>query len=315
MQIFCAHGCIIGMAQVNDYTPGATMNPLQLVLISGMGGAGKTTALHTLEDLGFYCIDNLPLVLLPEFLKLISSHAKVRRVAVGVDIRDSIFLPQAPQVIDGLIASGYAPEIVFLDAHDQVLKRRYKETRRTHPLDKKGDLNAAIAHERRMLQVLDPYIQTRVDTSEMSPHALRDEIRSRYAFEPQNMRITVVSFGYKYGILLDADLVFDVRFLKNPYFVPELSHQTGLDKPVADYVFSDPDASAFLDKTCDLIRFLVPRYRAEGKRYLTIGIGCTGGQHRSVALAEAISNRLHDDAADWSIHHREIEKKQNNSRS
>ena len=315
MQIFCAHGCIIDMAQAADYTPGAKMNPIQLVLISGMGGAGKTTALHTLEDLGFYCMDNLPLVLLPEFLKLIASHAKISRVAVGVDIRDSVFLPQAPQVIDDLHASGYTPEIVFLDAQDQVLKRRYKETRRTHPLDKNGDLNAAIAHERRMLQVLGPYIQTRIDTSEMSPHVLRDHIRSRYAFAPQNMRITVVSFGYKYGILLDADLVFDVRFLKNPYFVPELSHQTGLDKAVADYVFSDPDAASFLDKTCDLLRFLLPRYRAEGKRYLTIGIGCTGGQHRSVALAEAIYLRMRDDSDDWAISHRELEKNQNNSRS
>ena len=290
------------------------MNPLQLVLISGMGGAGRTTALHTLEDLGFYCMDNLPLVMLPEFLNLVGTQGKIRRVAVGVDIRDSVFLPQAPQIIDGLIAHGYALEIVFLDARDQVLKRRYKETRRTHPLDKSGDLNAAIAHERRLLQVLAPYIQTRIDTSEMSPHALRDLIRSRYASGPQHMRITVVSFGYKHGILLDADLVFDVRFLKNPYFVPELSHQTGLDKPVADYVFSDPDAERFLDKACDLITFLVPRYRAEGKRYLTIGIGCTGGQHRSVALAEAIYNRLRDDSGEWSIHHREIERNNGSSR-
>ena len=291
------------------------MNPLQLVLISGMGGAGRTTALHTLEDLGFYCMDNLPLVLLPEFLHLISTHTQIGRVAVGVDIRDSIFLPQAPQIIDDLLAHGFAPEIVFLDAQDQVLKRRYKETRRSHPLDKSGDLNAAIAHERRMLQVLTPYIQTRIDTSDMSPHALRDFIRSRYAFAPQNMRISIVSFGYKHGILLDADIVFDVRFLKNPYFVPELSHLTGLDKPVADYVFSDPDAITFLDKTCDLIQFLVPRYRTEGKHYLTIGIGCTGGQHRSVALAEAIYQRMHGTSEDWDIHHREIEKKQNNSRT
>ncbi|MBR4985449.1 MAG: RNase adapter RapZ [Proteobacteria bacterium] len=281
------------------------MNPIQLVLISGMGGAGKTTALHTLEDLGFYCVDNLPLVLLTRLLDLLDAHPEIRRVAIGVDVRDSLFLPLAPKVIENLAAKGLAPEIVFLDAENKVLMRRYKETRRSHPLDKTGSsLSNAIERERRILRVLHPYIQTRLDTSALSPHQLRDLIRTRYSNETPEMRIAVVSFGYKYGILLDADLVFDVRFLKNPYFVPELSKLTGLDKPVADYVFSDPDAERFLDHVCSLIDFLIPRYQNEGKRYLTIGIGCTGGQHRSVALAEAIYRR--HEGKNWSVHHREI---------
>lgn len=283
------------------------MEPLQLILLSGMGGAGKTTALHTLEDLGFYCMDNLPLVLLPNFLELLEPHHEIRRVAVGVDIRDTLFLPQAPQIIEALRKQGYRLEIVFLDAEDDVLLRRYKETRRIHPLDKSSGLQNAISREREILGALQPYVQTRIDTSALSPHQLRDIIRDRYNLSPQSMRISVISFGYKYGIPSDADLVFDVRFLKNPYFVPELSHKTGLDKPVSDYVFSDPDAGIFLTKTLDLLNFLIPRYRSEGKRYLTIAIGCTGGQHRSVALAEAIYQKLTDSSADWIIHHREIQ--------
>ena len=282
------------------------MNPIQLVLISGMGGAGKTTALHTLEDLGFYCVDNLPLVLLPRLLDMLDAHQEIRRIAIGFDIRDTLFLPLAPKIICDLHERGPIPEMIFLDAENQVLKRRYKETRRVHPLAKSGgDLNAAIERERRMLNGIYPYIQTRIDTSAMSPHQLRDVIRTRFENQSQEMRISIVSFGYKYGILMDADIVFDVRFLKNPYFVPELSHKTGLDKAVSDYVFSDPDAETFVSKACDLIDFLIPRYKQEGKHYLTIGIGCTGGQHRSVALAEAIYARHRDDTA-WCVHHREL---------
>lgn len=284
------------------------MNPIQLLLISGMGGAGKTTALHTLEDLGFYCVDNLPLVLLPRLLDMLESHDEIRHVAIGFDIRDTLFLPLAPKIIKDLNAHGLAPEMVFLDAENQVLKRRYKETRRVHPLAKNGgDLNAALERERRMLNVIQPFIQTRIDTSALSPHQLRALIQNRYESSTPGMRISVVSFGYKYGILLDADLVFDVRFLKNPYFVPELSKLTGLDKAVANYVFSDEDAEKFVDRTCELIDFLIPRYQQEGKRYLTIGIGCTGGQHRSVALAEAIYMR-HKGCKNWSVHHRELTK-------
>lgn len=284
------------------------MNPIQLVLISGMGGAGKTTALHTLEDVGFYCVDNLPLVLLPRLLDMLDPHSEIDRVAIGFDVRDTLFLPLAPKIIEDLNAHGYKPDVLFLDAENQVLKRRYKETRRSHQLDKNGDnLDGAIERERRILRCLHPFIQTRIDTSALSPHQLRDMIRMRYDAKNVEMQIAIVSFGYKFGILLDADLVFDVRFLKNPYFVPELSHQTGLDKPVADYVFSDPDAETFIEQTLHLIEFLIPRYQREGKRYLTIGIGCTGGQHRSVAIAQAIYDRHQNDG--WQVHHRELASK------
>ncbi len=284
------------------------MNPLQLVLISGMGGAGKTTALHTFEDLGFYCVDNLPLVLLPRLLDMLEPHTDIRRVAIGFDIRDTLFLPLAPKIISDLQYKGMSLEVLFLDAENQVLKRRYKETRRSHILDKSGtDLNGAIKRERRMLHILHPFIQTRIDTSLLTPHQLRELIRTRYSNNALEMQISIVSFGYKYGILLDADLVFDVRFLKNPYFVPELSKLTGLDKAVSDYVFSDPDAESFVTQTCQLIDFLIPRYQREGKRYLTIGIGCTGGQHRSVALAQEIYRR-HAGDEKWRIHHRELSK-------
>ena len=285
------------------------MNPIQLVLISGMGGAGRTTALHTLEDLGFYCVDNLPVVLLPKFIQLLGAHEEIKRIAIGFDVRDALFLPQAPDIIQEIKAMGLDPEILFLDAETRVLKRRYKETRRVHPLDKDGDLSGAIERERRMLQVIHPYIQTRIDTTSLTPHQLRDMLSTRYNSQSQAMRIAIVSFGYKYGILADADLVFDVRFLKNPYFVPELSKLTGLDKPVADYVFSDPDANSFVQKTSDLIQFLIPRYQKEGKHYLTIGIGCTGGQHRSIAIAEALY--LRNKSETWTIHHREITRYRN----
>lgn len=281
------------------------MNPIQLVLISGMGGAGRTTALHTLEDLGFYCVDNLPIVLLPSFLAMLRQHDAITRVAIGIDIRDTLFLPETPKVIDQLCAQGYAPEVVFLDASDAVLARRYKETRRIHPLDTKGDLHAAIQRERRLLQVIAPYIQTHLDTSAFTPHQLRDWFSSHYSNEGSRMHVDIVSFGYKNGILLDADLVFDVRFLKNPYFIPELSRLTGRDSAVAQYVFSDPDADVFLAKIRDTVDFLVPRYQREGKRYLTIGIGCTGGQHRSVALAEALY-RIYRDNPDYAVFHRDI---------
>lgn len=284
---------------------GQDMKTLQLVLITGMGGAGRTTALHTLEDLGYYCVDHLPLVLLSKFLEILGAHPNITRVALCVDIRDALFFAQTPEVLEALKREGYRPELVYLDAGTDVLMRRYKETRRAHPLAGDGDLYGAIERERRMLQILIPFVQTRIDTSALTPHQLRDRICAHFARSPQQMHVEVVSFGFKRGILNDADLVFDVRFLKNPFFVPELSHLTGLDRAVADYVFSDPDAAVFLDQTGRLVEFLVPRYVREGKRYLTIGIGCTGGQHRSVAIAQAIYGR-HSEDPDWAVHHRDL---------
>lgn len=279
----------------------------RLILISGMGGSGRTTALHTLEDLGFYCMDNVPLILLGEFLSHLGPHPEIQRVAVGVDIRDRLFWDKIPSTIERLREDGYAPEVLFLDARDDVLMRRYKETRRIHPLDRGGKVAEAIRAERDLLSILAPYVQTRLDTSSMTPHELRAWMTNRYASHDSKMHVSFVSFGYKHGILSDADLVFDVRFLKNPYFVPELSKKTGLDQEVRDYVFSDEDAGTFMKKTCDLIKFLLPRYAREGKHYLTIGIGCTGGQHRSVTLACALYDALcGDDAYEWTCSHRDV---------
>lgn len=285
-------------------------NYQRLVLISGMGGSGKTTALHTLEDLGFYCIDNLPLILLPNFLELLGPHPEIDRIAVGVDIRDRLFLDRAPAVIESLHASGQRPELLFLDADDAVLLRRYKETRRIHPLDSLGqDLEGAIDRERKVLETLAPYVDERLDSSQLTPHQLREAIQQRYGSgNAQSLRVCLHSFGFKRGILQDADLILDVRFLKNPYFVAELSAKTGLDQDVRDYVLSDPNASIFLDKTADLIGFLLPRYAAEGKRYLSIGIGCTGGQHRSVSLVEALYRRFERLPYAWQRRHRDLRK-------
>lgn len=283
------------------------MKLLRLILVSGMGGSGRTTALHTLEDLGFYCMDNMPLFMLRDFLVHLGPHPEIERVAVGIDIRDRLFWAQMPSSIETLRGDGYTPELLYLDAHDDVLMRRYKETRRIHPLDRDGNMAQAIEQERRLLSVLTPYITRRLDTSEMTPHQLRAWMTAHYETTAAKMRIAFVSFGFRHGILSDADLVFDVRFLKNPYFVPELSRLTGLQKPVRDYVFSDPDAADFLRKTCDLIRFLAPRYAKEGKHYLTVGIGCTGGQHRSVTLAWALHDALKaDENYIWSCSHRDI---------
>lgn len=279
----------------------------RLILISGMGGSGRTTALHTLEDLGFYCMDNMPLFMLCDFLRHLGPHHEIERVAVGIDIRDRLFWDQIPASINALQSAGFSPELLYLDARDDVLMRRYKETRRIHPLDRDGNVANAIEKERSLLSVLTPYIAMRLDTSEMTPHTLRAWLTAHYETTTDKMRVAFVSFGYKHGILSDADLVFDVRFLKNPYFVPELSHLTGLQEDVRKYVFSDPDATCFLNKTTDLLRFLIPRYAREGKHYLTIGIGCTGGQHRSVSLACALYDALKDDSQYfWSCEHRDI---------
>lgn len=278
----------------------------KLVLISGMGGSGKSTALHALEDLGYYCMDNVPLVLLPHFLELLEPYPEIDKVALGVDVRDRLFLGQAPEVISGLKRAGYGVELLFLDASDEVLLRRYKETRRTHALDRGGDILGAISREREILAVLGDCIDERIDTSGMTVRVLRALFMRRYAEHGDKMGVSLVSFGFKYGILPEADLVFDLRFLKNPYFVEGLSALTGRDKEVMAYVFSDPDATLFCDRLEALLAVLLPRYATEGKRHVTIGLGCTGGQHRSVAMVEHLFDRFSSMDYIWDKRHREL---------
>ncbi|MFA5624465.1 MAG: RNase adapter RapZ [Bradymonadales bacterium] len=274
----------------------------KLVLISGMGGSGKSAALHALEDLGYYCMDNVPLVLLPHFLRLLEPRDDIDKVAVCVDVRDRLFLDQAPEAIRGLRAAGYNVELLFLDAADEVLLRRYKETRRAHPLDKNGDILAAIRKEREILAMLAPFTVERIDTGEMTVHMLRAWFMRRYAMLGDKMSVSLVSFGFKHGILLEADLVFDLRFLKNPFFVPELAELSGLDHAVQRYVFSDPDATVFAQQLEAMLTLLLPRYAAEGKLNVTVGLGCTGGRHRSVSMVEQLYRQLA--AMDYSFERR-----------
>ncbi len=277
----------------NNPRPGGSNRSLErVVIVSGMGGSGKTTALHALEDIGFYCIDNLPLVLFKALLDRLEPHPEISRVALVVDIRDRLFLEEAPQALLEIIAAGIPTELLFLDAEDDVLLRRYKETRRRHPLESHRPLRNAIEEERRMLEALLHLANLVIDTSSMSPHALRRCLDDRFEGGGLALRVSVMSFGFKYGVPAEADLVFDVRFLANPFFVPHLRTLCGLDPPLRDYVFADPKAQIFVDKAQDFVGFLLPNFAAEGKRYVTIAIGCTGGQHRSVAIAEACADVL-----------------------
>lgn len=273
-----------------------------VVVVTGLSGAGKSTALHALEDLGFYCIDNLPTALAAQAV-LSCEAGGMRRVALGIDVRVRSFLGAAGPVLDDLRGGGTRElQVVFLDAADEVLLRRFGETRRPHPLDLQSSrrgkalvLLDELHQERSDLTGLRAHATRVIDTSALSVHELRRVVVGH--FGPQSggalrMSTRIMSFGFKYGPPVDADLVFDARFLKNPYFVPALKPLTGLDAPVAAFVLEQPEAVTFLEKMQDLLTFTLPRYEREGKSYLTVAVGCTGGRHRSVALVEALGARL-----------------------
>jgi UPF0042 nucleotide-binding protein len=282
-----------------------------LVIITGVSGSGKSTALRALEDAGFYCVDNLPVVLLEKLLEL-SGHTagQVSRIAAGVDARDVRFLPEAPRIIGELREKGIDVTLLFLDATEEALVRRYSETRRRHPLSgDAGSVQDGIAAERQALAGLRAVADEVVDSSTLNVHDLKRLVGRRFASgEGARLGVTVVSFGFRYGIPPHADLVLDVRFLPNPYFVPELRSHVGTEPEVRDFVLSQPDARAFLDRLVDFGGFLLPRYKAEGKSYLTIAIGCTGGKHRSVAIAGELSQRLQLAGQAVRLWHRDIEK-------
>lgn len=283
----------------------------QVVILTGVSGSGKSTALRALEDAGFYCVDNLPIVFLEKLLEL-SGHTagEVSRIALVVDAREGRFLGDAPRVIQDVRQQGSDVQVLFLDASDDSLVRRYSETRRRHPLaGDGGSVPDGIAAERRALADLKAIADEVIDTTTLNVHELKRLVSRRFvAGGGARLGVTVVSFGFRFGIPTHADMVLDVRFLPNPYFIPELRPFPGTDPRVADFVLGQPDAKAFLERIVDLFGFLVPRYRTEGKSYLTIAIGCTGGKHRSVALAGALAERLETAGQPVRLWHRDVEK-------
>jgi UPF0042 nucleotide-binding protein len=283
----------------------------QVVILTGLSGSGKSTALRALEDAGFYCVDNLPVVLLEKLIDL-SGHTagEVSRIAAVIDAREGRFLAEAHGIIRDLKEKGADVEVVFFDAGDEVLVRRYSETRRRHPLaGEGGTVPDGIASERRALSALRDAADEVVDTTGWNVHELKRFVQRRFvAGEKGQLAVTVVSFGFRGGIPSHADLVFDVRFLPNPFFVPELKPFPGTDLRVAAFVLGKPEAKEFLDRIADLLNFLLPRYREEGKSYLTIGVGCTGGKHRSVAMSAALAERLEKAGQPVRLWHRDVEK-------
>lgn len=266
---------------------------MKIIIVTGMSGSGKTVALKMFEDFGYYCVDNLPVELVSNFVELtIDSERGMKGVALGIDIRSG--LDGLDGVIDELKHKKINMEILFLEADDEALIKRYKETRRNHPLAADGRLIDGIHLERQRLAFLRAKADRIMDTGRMLTKELKQELRAIYVDGKSfnNLFVTVLSFGYMYGIPDDPDLLFDVRFLPNPFYDPDLRLKTGEEHGVADYVFSNGDAEVFLDKLDDIIKFLIPRYIDEGKSALVIGIGCTGGQHRSVAIAAALKRRL-----------------------
>ncbi|MDK6971722.1 RNase adapter RapZ [Streptococcus constellatus] len=275
---------------------------IHLVIVTGMSGAGKTVAIQSFEDLGYFTIDNMPPTLVPKFLQLVETTQDNDKIAMVVDMRSRSFFSEIQQVLDEIENNdGLDFKILFLDAADTELVARYKETRRSHPLAADGRILDGIKLERELLAPLKNMSQNVVDTTDLTPRALRKTISEHFSDSTklQSFRVEVVSFGFKYGIPLDADLVFDVRFLPNPYYQPELRNQTGLDKAVYDYVMNHTESEEFYQHLVALIKPILPGYKKEGKSVLTIAVGCTGGQHRSVAFAQRLA---HDLANDWTVH-------------
>ena len=271
---------------------------MRFVVVTGMSGGGKRTALKMLEDAGFYSVDNLPVSLIEKFVELIANPtAEISKVALGLDVRADQNFDEAENVLEKLKQNGYVYETLFMDCSEQVLLKRYKESRRMHPLSTSGGrIEDGIKREKEILRKTRQNADYVIDTSRLLTRELKEELDRIFVRneEYNSLMINVVSFGFKHGMPADADLIFDVRFLPNPFYIEELKHQTGNDKAVQDYVMSFPEAHEFLDKLEDMIKFLIPNYVKEGKYQLVICIGCTGGKHRSVTLANALHERLKD---------------------
>jgi len=287
-------------------------HPQDFVIITGLSGAGKTQAVHCLEDMNFYCVDNMPPTLVPQFAELcLHSHGRVSRVAVVMDIRGGFFFQQLPEVVQTLRTLGFMPRLIFLEATEETLVRRFKETRRRHPLaTRHRTLLESIRLERKQMQELRASADKVIDTTETNAKSLKQEIAALFSenVRPHQMLVNVLSFGYKHGVPLDADLMFDVRFLRNPHYIPTLQPLTGADPAIESYVLEDPAAQPYLEKLKDILAFSLPRYGDEGKSYLTVAIGCTGGHHRSVVYARLLADFLRSEGYEVVLEHRDLKK-------
>lgn len=282
---------------------------MKMVIVTGMSGAGKSSVLRLFEDMGYYCMDNIPPRLINNFLDLTRSASKpMTRVALGVDIRGGAFFEDLQSTVESLKKEkDMEVTTLFLTASDETLVRRYKELRRPHPMDKAGNIFDGIQREKNFLAHLRQTSDVLVDTTDKTLGELKEQIDHLFlpAGEKPALLISVISFGYKHGIVLDADLVFDVRFVNNPYYVAELRKLTGLDTPLQDYVLQFPETTQFLTKALDLLSFLIPLYIREGKRTLTVALGCTGGRHRSVVMAEMLGQKLSERYQGVNVSHRD----------
>lgn len=283
---------------------------LRIVIVTGLSGSGKSTAIKAFEDLGYFCVDNLPVLMLPDFLKLREESSEgLWHIALGMDIRERRFLESYSKIFSELRRRGANLEILFLEATDAVLQRRFSQTRRKHPLAGKGSVLEGIEAEREMLRDLKAMATRVVDTSSANVHDLKRMISRLYALSPDQdaLHVMVLSFGFKYGVPAEADIVMDVRFLPNPFFVEGIRDLDGRREEVIRFVLRDEQSQVFLDKFSTLLTDLLPRYRAEGKSYLTIAIGCTGGKHRSVVVAEKLAERLVEKGYRAHLSHRDVE--------
>ena len=281
----------------------------QIVFVSGLSGSGKTTAMGAIEDLSFYCLDNLPAQLIEQFLDLCAkSTPPIKKIALAIDAREAEFLRDVPAVVEKLRAAGAQVQMIFLECSNQHLMNRYRETRRVHPLAPDGPVEEGIETERRLLSDVSRLADFVVDSSELNIHQLRETVVAFVAGSARPTVVKKISFGFRYGAPSAAELLFDVRFLPNPHFEPRLRPRTGEDPEVAEYVLKNDRASALMDRLLGLLTFLLPLYEEEGKPYLTVGIGCTGGRHRSVAILNALAEELRAGGRDVNVTHRDVEK-------
>jgi len=290
----------------------ASSNNLRIIIVTGLSGSGKTTTLKALEDVGFYCVDNLPPVLFPQFIELCQSSTwgKITKIGLGMDIREGEFLKQYPEIFKKLFTQGYRPEVIYLEASDEVLIRRFSETRRQHPLGGKGSISERIELERKRLLPLRETASIIIDTSNYTVHDLQKRILT--AFQTPNgksrLAIHLVSFGYRYGIPAEADIVMDVRFIPNPYFIDALRPLSGNDEKIKNFISEKPETQLFLNKFKELLDLLIPLYEREGKSNLTIAVGCTGGHHRSVSVVNLLRTFFDENSYSLTIYHRDVNK-------